>query len=35
VGQPGADPHVAYLEAGVGRGPVVVLVHGLASSSTT
>ena len=27
--------HVTYLEAGAGRGPVVVLVHGLASSSTT
>jgi pimeloyl-ACP methyl ester carboxylesterase len=27
--------HVTYLEAGVGRGPVVVLLHGLASSSTT
>ena len=27
--------HVTYLEAGVGRGPVVVLVHGLASSSAT
>jgi pimeloyl-ACP methyl ester carboxylesterase len=27
--------HVTYPEAGVGRGPVVVLVHGLASSSTT
>lgn len=26
---------VTYLEAGVGRGPVVVLLHGLASSSTT
>jgi pimeloyl-ACP methyl ester carboxylesterase len=29
------DQDVAYLEAGVGRGPVVVLLHGLASSSTT
>jgi len=27
--------HVTYLEAGVGRGPVVALLHGLASSSTT
>jgi pimeloyl-ACP methyl ester carboxylesterase len=27
--------HVTYQEAGVGRGPVVVLLHGLASSSTS
>jgi pimeloyl-ACP methyl ester carboxylesterase len=27
--------HVTYLEAGVGRGPVVVFLHGLASSSAT
>jgi hypothetical protein len=26
--------HVTYLEAGVDHGPVVVLLHGLASSST-